>query len=438
MKQEKQPTITSSVTDDTQFGKAFRRWNRFWLLFCIVTVVIASIYVLPTVHNIFQSIAIILLSLGIIGTYLVATELRYICIDRVAHTAPWPLPRLFAWSCWLASFIMVAILTRFNIYFGWEFYVTFGLTFALFEAPLLFLHVTIVFIAFSFTIGLITVPFDWSNVGGLVGIGFSFIGSAGISTFMQYLISERYERNRLLQEITISHAKLEDAHRQLADSAGQEQELAILRERTRFAREMHDTLGHALVLLSIKLEAAQRLRDRDSERCGRELEEMKEIVRSSMNELRLSIANLRSPVLEKETACRALCQQAREIARRAGWHVTYNLGPGVEELPEKVEETLWKVGQEALVNIEKHAQAKNVTLDIRRIDGNIILRVWDDGCGLPQAIYESMTSPKDHYGISGMAERVTNLDGKLTLCPAPKGGTLVEVCLPLIEKVVLI
>jgi signal transduction histidine kinase len=438
MKQEKQPMITSPVADDAQFGKAFRRWNRFWLVFSIISVSIAPFYVLPTIHTIFQRILIIILSLGIIVVQFAATELRYIYIDKVAHNAQWPPPRFFAWSLWLASFIMVAILTRFNIYFGWDFYTTFGLTFALFEAPLLFLHVIIIFIIFSFTTGLLAPPFDWSNVGALVGIGFSFIGSAGISAMIQYLISERYERNRLLRELTASHAELEDAHHQLAESAVQEQELAVLRERTRFAREMHDTLGHALVLLSVKLEAAQRLRNRDSERCGRELEEMKEIVRSSMHELRISIANLRSPTLEKEPAYRALCRQAREISRRTGWHVTYELGSDIEGLPEEVEEILWKVGQEALVNIEKHAQAENVTLHIQCVDGNVILRILDDGCGIPQALCESMTSPKNHYGINGMVERVANLNGKLTLQPAPERGTLVEVCLPLIEKPLLI
>ena len=90
-----------------------------------------------------------------------------------------------------------------------------------------------------------------------------------------------------------------------------------LRERTRLAREMHDTVGHALVLISIKLEAARRLRERDPERCDRELEATGEIARATMNDLRASIANLRSPALEREPACRALSRYAREMAQRA-------------------------------------------------------------------------------------------------------------------------
>jgi signal transduction histidine kinase len=74
--------------------------------------------------------------------------------------------------------------------------------------------------------------------------------------FMQHLIGGWHERNNLLAKISETNKELEEAHRQLAESAAQEQELAVLRERTRLAREMHDTLGHSLALVSIKLEVA--------------------------------------------------------------------------------------------------------------------------------------------------------------------------------------
>src|SRR5260370_35927760 len=109
---------------------------------------------------------------------------------------------------------------------------------------------------------------------------------------VQRLISARFERNQLILHLSRANTELEEARRRLSESAVQEQELAVLRERTRLAREMHDTLGHALVLISIKLKAAQRLRQSDQERCDRELESTKEIVRTSMMELSACIANL--------------------------------------------------------------------------------------------------------------------------------------------------
>jgi signal transduction histidine kinase len=243
----------------------------------------------------------------------------------------------------------------------------------------------------------------------------------------------------LLQQLTRTNEELEAAHRRLAESAIQEQELAVLRERTRLAREMHDTLGHALVLVSVKLEAAQRLRERDPLRCDQELETTKEIVRSSMKELRASIANLRSPALEREPACRALSRYAREMAQRCDLHMAYDLHPDIEGLPEVVEDALWKVGQEALANIEKHAQARNVLLHISRQDGQIFLKIEDDGVGLPENLCRkkedsiSYESPSGHYGLSGILERVKNAQGRLSIHPGNTRGTIVEVMLPLVE-----
>jgi signal transduction histidine kinase len=257
---------------------------------------------------------------------------------------------------------------------------------------------------------------------------------------IQHLIGERYERSHLLRQLAQTHEELEEAHRRLEESTAQEQELAVLRERTRLAREMHDTLGHALVLVSVKLEAAQRLRERDPQRCEQEIEGTKEIVRESMKELRASIANLRSPALEREPAGRALSRYAREMALRNGLRVAYDLQPETEGLPEPVEETLWKVGQEALANIEKHAQAQNVLLHLSRHAGQVLLKITDDGVGLPEDLclrseenHLCYASPDGHYGLNGMFERVKDAQGKLEIRPNGERGTAVEVTLPLVE-----
>jgi signal transduction histidine kinase len=124
-----------------------------------------------------------------------------------------------------------------------------------------------------------------SNPGYLYGwrlvyVAVSIMGITGFVMLFQRLMGERFERDRLVNQLAQRNSELEEAHRQLSQSVAQEQELAVLRERTRLAREMHDTIGHALVLISVKLEAAQRLRERDPERCDRELESTKEITRS--------------------------------------------------------------------------------------------------------------------------------------------------------------
>ncbi len=162
-----------------------------------------------------------------------------------------------------------------------------------------------------------------------------------------------------------------------------------------------------------------------------------------MNDLRASIANLRSPALEREPASRALATYAREMAQRAGLEVTCDLHPDIEGLSAPVEETLWKVGQEALTNVEKHARAQHVTLHISRHDGSIFMRVSDDGVGLAPELLQCWgnedyrhASPQGHYGLSGMNERVASMGGHLSLrsdADSTSHGTIVEVELPLVE-----
>ncbi len=314
----------------------------------------------------------------------------------------------------------------------------FGLCFALFRSRRLLIAVAITaFTLFAFQ-GLLTWPLPGDALAGIVEQSMGLFSMTGFSMLMQHLIAERFERNRLLQQLTQTNARLEEAHRQLTQSVEQEQELAVLRERTRLAREMHDTLGHALVLISVKLEAAQRLRERDPERCEHELESTKEVARDSMAALRASIANLRSPALEREHIYRALSRSTSELAHRTGLHITYTLQADIEYLPESVEETLWKVYLEALTNIEKHAHASHVKLCITRNAGKLLMSIHDDGIGLPQEFCQAREDGSlasifsdDHYGLRGMLERVEGIGGHLSLHSGTGQGTTIKINLPL-------
>ncbi|HZS75708.1 MAG TPA: sensor histidine kinase [Ktedonobacteraceae bacterium] len=424
---------------DQRFHRIFLKTNLIWSGLTAATLTLTSYFVLtsrPDYLHDWHIFAIILLVLATIGVYLVGIQHR-----RIFKYHDWPPPLRSALISWLGIYICVLLLSAIHAAYSWCFFIALGLGFAVFSARHVIWAAIVTYISLCAFQGYFSLPMNGDKLGGLFGLGMSFLSLTVVCLLLQHLIGERFEKNRLVQQLTQTNAELEEAHAKLAESAAQEQELAVLRERTRLAREMHDTLGHALVLISVKLEAIQRLRERDAERCDREIESTKEIVRESMKELRASIANLRSPALEREPACRAISRYAREMAQRAGLRVTYDLQPEIEGLPEQVEETLWKVGQEALTNIEKHAQAQNVILHIsRRDDGHIFMRIQDDGVGLPQELYEMhtdgnipCTSPEGHYGLSGMRERVESLGGRIYLRPAEQHGTILEVELPLVE-----
>ncbi len=438
---------TSLNLANERFYRIFRRVNVMWLVIAIVSLTssaIAAFSARPTYLHDWHVIAIILLSISMLVIYFAG-------VFRHHANYQWPPSIRYALTRWLCLYLLVTLLTLIDQNFVWSFFIVFGMSFSLFSSYFLVLPVSIIFVSLCIYQGLLTFPLTANNLWAMFGEGIGIFAMTAFSMMVQHLIGERYERNILLQKLTATNAALEEAQRRVAESAVQDQEIAVLRERTRLAREMHDTLGHALVLVSVKLEVAQRLRELDPERCGRELEETGEIVRNSMKELRASIANLRSPALEREPACRAISRYAREVAQRAGLRVTYDLHSDIEGLPEQIEETLWKVGQEALTNVEKHAHASNVLLHISRQDSHILMRIQDDGLGLPPQLCKShenglmhaegksiadenqSSMTHGHYGIPGMIERVESLGGHIALLPGKEHGTILEVELPLVE-----
>ena len=425
---------------DIRFKRFFFWFNMGWMFVSIFSLIFSALGAFenhPEYLHDWRGLAICILALAIPGTFcfimlVVGRKYR-------GRNAKWPPPLSYTLLVYSTLYVAITILNLFDNNFAWAYFTVLGVTYSFFQKKRLLGLVLIIFLSFCYFQNDFAWPIMHSDWGSILGSGITFLSLTIVCITIQYLISERYERRCLLEKLTQTNEELAAAHQHLTESAAQEQELAVLRERTRLAREMHDTLGHALVLVSVKLEAAQRLRELDPQRCDRELEATKEIVRSSMKELRASIANLRSPTLEREPACRALSRYAREMAQRNDLRVAYDLHPDIEGLPENIEETLWKVGLEALTNIEKHAQARNVLLHISRQNGQIVLKIADDGVGLPAHLCEHQentsdyASPVGHYGLSGIQERVKNAQGELSIHTNDAQGTTIEVHLPLVE-----
>jgi signal transduction histidine kinase len=350
----------------------------------------------------------------------------------------WPPPLRYAVGLWVSLYLVVILLTLINTSFVWDFYVVYAISFGLFGGVRLLLAVSSMALTMFAFQGLLIWPPTGAALVGIASQTLTLFSITGFNMLFQRLIGERFERNELFKKLAQANSELEETHRQLAQSVAQEQELAVLRERTRLAREMHDTIGHALVLISVKLEAAQRLRERDPERCDGELESTKQIARETMAALRASIADLRSPTLEHAHINHALSRSASELSQRTGLRVTYTLQADIDLLPESVEETLWKVSQEAFTNIEKHAHASHVQVRISWQDEKLLMLIHDDGIGLPQQLCQSQkdnsledSSPEGHYGLRGMFERVEAIGGHLTLHSGKEQGTTIEVELPL-------
>jgi signal transduction histidine kinase len=277
----------------------------------------------------------------------------------------------------------------------------------------------LVLVAFGRT--LVWDGFSRVNVGQLVGATILFVLWLVFGVFFAWLMRASSERGKLIVE-------LEAAKRELEWARERDAELAALRERERLARDMHDGLGHALVALTVQLEAVQRLIAIDPSRAAAHIEELKTLTRQSMDELRRSLDGLRASGLGDRALAPAVQALAVETGQRAQLETTCHVDDAANSLTPALAETLWRVAQEALTNIEKHAHARRAQIRLQAADSHIVLRVSDDGIGLPP---NAEMLPR-HYGLRGIRERVEGLGGTLTL--TSNGGTTVEARLPTLSS----
>ncbi len=227
----------------------------------------------------------------------------------------------------------------------------------------------------------------------------------------------RAETQRLLSE-------LQRAHQQLQDYTSRLEELTIAEERNRLAREMHDTLGHRLTVAAVQLEGAQRLITADPQRAEGMIATVRGQVREALAELRHTVATLRQPLQTDLVLPHALQRLASSFEQATGVRVHLTLPPGDLALPDPHRLTLYRAAQEALTNIQKHAQAKQAWMDLRSENGCVSLEVRDDGIGLPEDASSS------GFGLRGLHERVAQLNGKVIFEDAPEGGAHLSIILP--------
>ncbi|PTX96484.1 histidine kinase [Opitutus sp. ER46] len=271
-------------------------------------------------------------------------------------------------------------------------------------------------------------------VVALAGIGWSVTVSKK-NTMLSFLVAERERAQRELQQ---AHDQLEERVKertrelQVEMSARRAAEVefkATLAERTRLARDLHDTLEQALTGISLQLETAAKLLSRAPPEAEKHLDLARGFMKQSQLELRRSIWDLRSRELEEFDIAKALLHAARQVAEGTPLRVELETDGPVRPLPEIVEENLLRIGQEALTNVVKHSGATLATIRLGFTDETVTLAVRDNGTGLvPEKLAAKSGS---RFGMLGMAERSKRLGGRFAVVGAPGEGTTVSVSIPL-------
>ncbi|MGA8015861.1 MAG: histidine kinase [Candidatus Dormiibacterota bacterium] len=208
-------------------------------------------------------------------------------------------------------------------------------------------------------------------------------------------------------------------------------EMAVLEERARLAREIHDTLAQQLTGIVIQLEAAQALAGRDPERSLPALSSAQELARSALAEARRSVWDLRPTPLTSTGLVAAAETEVERFRRRTG--ITARLraermAPPPALRPQ-AEVALLRITQQALANIAAHSGASRVSVRLRHADGHVELTVKDNGHG-----FDTTALPSDRFGLVGMSERVRLAGGSFAVESATGRGTTISVRLPVVEE----
>jgi len=201
---------------------------------------------------------------------------------------------------------------------------------------------------------------------------------------------------------------------------------AVMVERGRIAREIHDTLAQGFVGIGVQLETAAKMQPISAEQAREHLDRARILVRSSLADARRTVWALRSETLEKHDLAGALDLVARQLS---GDHdVKVRVSGPRRRLPAEVENNLLRIGQEALANAARHAHADEISVDLRFGEGVVRLSVRDDGCGFD--VEHAAQATSGHFGLAGIRERVHNLGGELNLLSRPGQGSEVVVEVP--------
>jgi signal transduction histidine kinase len=233
-----------------------------------------------------------------------------------------------------------------------------------------------------------------------------------ILRFVSTWLSDRSMREQLV-----------NAHSQLQQYALQVEDLATVQERNRIARDIHDSLGHALTALNVQLQTVVKLWDINPNSARSFLSQAQRLGELAIKEVRQSVRTLRVEVRQEEPLETAIASLAEDFRQSTGISVFTKIQiKGM--LPSQVIKALHRIVQEALTNICKHAQATAVVVQLETTSNQVCLSVKDNGRGF------LMDATPQGFGLQGMQERVAALGGSFSLYSEPQKGCQIVVDLP--------
>ena len=211
----------------------------------------------------------------------------------------------------------------------------------------------------------------------------------------------------------------------------QMRELAIVEERNRLAREIHDTLAQGLTAIIWQLNAAEKIVESGGEQALQSLDRVRNLAREGLQEARRSVWDLRVGSLEGHTLAEALQGETEKVAGAGEIQASFVVSGAERVLPAGVEAALLRICQESLANMLKHANASQAAVTLVFDDSQVRLEVQDNGIGFDPEIPHTRGPDSGGFGLINMRERARLLGGELTVHSEPGQGSIVEATLSL-------
>jgi signal transduction histidine kinase len=245
--------------------------------------------------------------------------------------------------------------------------------------------------------------------------GFSFL--VGQIAYVRQQAEAMQQRNqRMLLE-------LQATHRQLQDHAAQLEELAVVQERSRLARELHDSVTQTVFSMTLAVQTAQVLQTKDASRVAAQLDRVVELASNASREIQAIVKQLRPASIAEQGLAAALRDYLTERQARDGLIARLEVN-GDAQLPDNVTLGLYRIVQEAVNNVIKHAGTRKVTITLNLGDRPACIEVIDQGAGFAA---NETTPQRGHMGLASMAERARELGWTVAIDSVPGQGTRVKV-----------
>jgi signal transduction histidine kinase len=307
------------------------------------------------------------------------------------------------------------------------------------------LHAMQLFLPDADGVQIIQSPSWFTTTRLFVGLGILFAVLVVAVSWSVTLSKKNFVLRESIRDREKAQLELQQAHDQLEErvkertaqlkfqiTARKESELqfkAILRERTRLAQELHDTVEQTLTGIALQLDTTSKLFAARPEGASHHLELARNLVSQSQVDVRRSVWDLRSRALEQFDLPGALMTSGKQLVDGTNINLEVSAKGRVRPLSETVEENLLRIGQESLTNAIKHSGATEVKIELDYGPQTVALEVRDNGNGFER---EKSAGPGEgHFGLLGISERAKRLGGELAVTSEPGRGTTVRIKVPI-------